>query len=680
MVKLNASGSALAYATFLGGSSGDSGEGIAVDASGAAYATGQTGSSDFPTTPGAFDTTYNGGSDVFVAKLAVGGGPGSTYCISGHVRDGGGNPISGVVVSAGAGGSATTDGSGAYTITDLPAGTYVATASRSGYTFSPTARVVRVPPNARGQDFTTVPVYGTLEGRVTVQGSGQAIANARVSAGGKVGHTDGSGLYTLTGLLPGLHNVLVSAEAYKDYKGEITIEAGSTTTKDVALEPLSSSGYYLPYPGGIRYQCTQGNGGRYSHQGTWYYAFDFGMPDGHQVVAVQEGHVVPPVKEDSNTGCNSNACVNLGNYVRIRHNDGTDTLYYHLKYQRVFVEENQFVSRGQVIAESDCTGWCTGAHLDFTRHEWGQWRSIPISFADVAGDGVPKTGGWYTSGNYSTGATTVMEAMVDTDPPQGSVQFRLTGEPTHTLQLSAFDYAADVTAMRLAVTEYNLQAATWLSYTTRTAWTGPAVFAQFRDSNENVAAVVSATIDAIAYEPIQAAFAVSPTVCVGQGLSLTNQTTPLCEQCGWLWDFGDGMTSEEAEPQFDYVAVSAFPGYAAPGMHTVTLSVSNAFTESTVSHQVEALPAPSAEFTIVRSGATITVEAKATEAAQWLWDFGDGVTATGRIATHTYTDTANLALYPVRLTVEENSSCSGVGYRYAAEEWKVYLPLILREY
>jgi murein DD-endopeptidase MepM/ murein hydrolase activator NlpD len=74
VVKLNAAGSALAYATFLGGSSSDWGRGIAVDGSGAAYATGDTGSSDFPTTPGAFDTSYNGIDDAFVAKLAVGGG------------------------------------------------------------------------------------------------------------------------------------------------------------------------------------------------------------------------------------------------------------------------------------------------------------------------------------------------------------------------------------------------------------------------------------------------------------------------------------------------------------------------------------------------------------------------------------------------------------------------------
>jgi hypothetical protein len=72
--KLNPSGTALVYSTYLGGGSSDIGKGIAVDGSGNAYLTGYTDSStDFPTTPGAFNTSYNGYQDVFVTKLNASG-------------------------------------------------------------------------------------------------------------------------------------------------------------------------------------------------------------------------------------------------------------------------------------------------------------------------------------------------------------------------------------------------------------------------------------------------------------------------------------------------------------------------------------------------------------------------------------------------------------------------------
>src|SRR5205085_3379291 len=48
VVKLNAAGSAVEYATFIGGSNADSGSGIAVDSTGAAYVVGATGSANFP--------------------------------------------------------------------------------------------------------------------------------------------------------------------------------------------------------------------------------------------------------------------------------------------------------------------------------------------------------------------------------------------------------------------------------------------------------------------------------------------------------------------------------------------------------------------------------------------------------------------------------------------------------
>jgi hypothetical protein len=73
VTELNPSGSALVYSTYLGGSNQDVGWGIAVDTSDNAYVIGSTCSTDFPTTPGAFQTSYQGGGcmlgDAFVTKL-----------------------------------------------------------------------------------------------------------------------------------------------------------------------------------------------------------------------------------------------------------------------------------------------------------------------------------------------------------------------------------------------------------------------------------------------------------------------------------------------------------------------------------------------------------------------------------------------------------------------------------
>jgi hypothetical protein len=73
IAKLNATGSAILFATFLGGQYDETSTDIAVDSSGATYITGYTYSSDFPTTPTAFDTTMNSTMDAFVVKLSATG-------------------------------------------------------------------------------------------------------------------------------------------------------------------------------------------------------------------------------------------------------------------------------------------------------------------------------------------------------------------------------------------------------------------------------------------------------------------------------------------------------------------------------------------------------------------------------------------------------------------------------
>jgi hypothetical protein len=87
LAKFSASGSSIVYSTYLGGYSRDYGYSIAVDGSGSAYVTGRTSSSDFPTV-NAYDGSYNGEEEAFLAKFSASGSSivYSTY-LGGYSRD-----------------------------------------------------------------------------------------------------------------------------------------------------------------------------------------------------------------------------------------------------------------------------------------------------------------------------------------------------------------------------------------------------------------------------------------------------------------------------------------------------------------------------------------------------------------------------------------------------------------
>ncbi|MCG6550884.1 MAG: SBBP repeat-containing protein, partial [Candidatus Magnetominusculus sp. LBB02] len=127
--KLNTTGAALVYSTYLGGSNIDyGGTGIAVDASKNAYVTGETASTDFPITSGAFQTSLkNSDGTAFVAKLQLPQPPSSSYILTVSVSG------SGTVTSSPSGISCGSTCSASYT-----SGTSVTltAAASSGYAFT----------------------------------------------------------------------------------------------------------------------------------------------------------------------------------------------------------------------------------------------------------------------------------------------------------------------------------------------------------------------------------------------------------------------------------------------------------------------------------------------------------------------------------------------------------------
>jgi murein DD-endopeptidase MepM/ murein hydrolase activator NlpD len=164
------------------------------------------------------------------------------------------------------------------------------------------------------------------------------------------------------------------------------------------------NGWYLPLTCGAAVTVSQGNNGGTSHSGTSAYAFDFAVPVGTQVVAIQSGTVTHvyggTMPGDPCYNGGDDSCSGAANYVALLHNDGTKSVYLHLSQPQVSVGE--VVARGAPVGLSGSTGWSTGRHLHVQRmNDCGSYycQSIPLAFADVPGDGVPTSGQMVVSGN-----------------------------------------------------------------------------------------------------------------------------------------------------------------------------------------------------------------------------------------------------------------------------------------
>lgn len=164
VAKLALDGSSYVFSTYIGGIV-DEGVARAVpDASGNLYLCGGTASTDFPTTAGAFDTTFNGGSfDGFVTKLAPGG---ASILYSTFLGGGGDDGISSIAIDANGNAYVT----GAATSTNYPTTPGAFDTSNQSLVGLPDAVVTKI--NAAGSAL----VYSTYLGAAFNLEGGVAIA------------------------------------------------------------------------------------------------------------------------------------------------------------------------------------------------------------------------------------------------------------------------------------------------------------------------------------------------------------------------------------------------------------------------------------------------------------------------------------------------------------------------
>ena len=240
VAELNATGSALVYSTYLGGSGcgngeGDGATGLALDTTGAAYIVGNTCSPDFPTTMGAFQASSSSAftySNAFVAKISSGG---TSLVYSTYLAGSSGAAGGGIAVDSSLNAYVT----GSTYSTDFPvtSSAYQST-NRAG--FGTNAFVTKLNPAG------SAPIYSTYLG-----GTGGAYTNpigytTQVGDGGNAIVVDGPGNAYVTGTA-GSTDFPVTSGAFQPNDGAAL---GVTNAFIAKLNATGSSLVYSTYLGG----------------------------------------------------------------------------------------------------------------------------------------------------------------------------------------------------------------------------------------------------------------------------------------------------------------------------------------------------------------------------------------------------------------------------------------------
>jgi cytoskeletal protein CcmA (bactofilin family) len=149
-----------------------------------------------------------------------------------------GSPVAGATVAY-SGGSATTDASGNYTLSGVPAGAPIAiTASLSG--FQTASQQVTPAANATTTlNFVlTTAAFGSIIGRV-VDSNNNGVASASVAYGGGTTSTDCSGYYSFSNVPAGTVTVEVTATNFQAAQQNVTVSGGATAVASFALTAVA---------------------------------------------------------------------------------------------------------------------------------------------------------------------------------------------------------------------------------------------------------------------------------------------------------------------------------------------------------------------------------------------------------------------------------------------------------
>jgi murein DD-endopeptidase MepM/ murein hydrolase activator NlpD len=124
--------------------------------------------------------------------------------------------------------------------------------------------------------------------------------------------------------------------------------------------------YRLPWPEGLSFMFIQASDGRVTSHFTKanLYAVDIAMPEGVPVLAARAG-TVEAAETHHGASPEQDALSYEGNFVRVRHADGTAAIYAHLKHHGVAVALGEAVTPGQLLGHSGASGDVIEPQLHF---------------------------------------------------------------------------------------------------------------------------------------------------------------------------------------------------------------------------------------------------------------------------------------------------------------------------
>ncbi len=166
-----------------------------------------------------------------------------------------------------------------------------------------------------------------------------------------------------------------------------SLDGGFRRPRPLSACTPSAFRVWLPFEARDTAFVSQGNNGRFTHQGASRFAFDFNIPIGTAVVAAAPGVVL---QTQDRFDRSADMDPDQYNFVLIDHGNGVLTEYGHLRHHGTRVRPAQRVTQGELIGYSGDTGMSTGPHLHFAVVD-PSLQSLPACFLDVE-TGVPRAG------------------------------------------------------------------------------------------------------------------------------------------------------------------------------------------------------------------------------------------------------------------------------------------------